>query len=89
MVQAGEQQLVADMKEEHQEAMTQWQEETEKADAKSAVQVAQVCCLNLLVTATGFTMRVLAVNLVLQRVVKRQHVILQGKHSSADKSTSH
>ena len=64
MVQAREQHLVADMKDEHLVAMTQWQEEAEKADAKSAAQVAQVCCLNLPVTATGHTKRVLAVSLL-------------------------
>ncbi len=42
MVQTREQELVADMKDEHQAAMTQWREEAERADAKSAAQLAQV-----------------------------------------------
>ena len=74
MVQAQEQKLVADMKDEHMTAMTQWQETAERYDAKLAAQVAQVCCLNLRVTATGHTKRVVAVNQVLQHLMASLHV---------------
>jgi len=47
MVQAREQELVEDLKDERLAALTQWQEAAEEADAKVAAQVAQVLCLNL------------------------------------------
>jgi hypothetical protein len=86
-VQAREQELVADLKDEHLADVSQWEEAAEIADDNLADKAAQVCCLNLLVTATGHTKRVLAVSLMLQHMMRSQHVIPQEKPSSADKST--
>lgn len=69
MVQAREQELVEDLKEERLAAMTQWEEAAEKADAELAAKDAQVCCLDLVVTAPGNTKRVLAVSLTLQHLI--------------------
>lgn len=87
MVQAREQELAADLKDEHLTAMTQWQEAAERADAKQAGRDAQVRCLNLLVSAAGYTEQMLAVSLILQHLMGSQHVIPQGKYNSGDKST--
>ncbi len=55
MVQAREQVLVADLKDEHLAALTQLEESAERATAKQAGRDAQVCCLNLLVSDAGHT----------------------------------
>jgi len=68
-VQAREQELVADLKAEHLAHVSQWEQAAEIADDNLADKAAQVCCLNLLVTAAGPTKPVSAVNLILQHLM--------------------